>query len=123
MPLGGALHPNSVHLDNALARLEHVRDQRGCLCVLYASDQFNNPAQEAERGHVQVLISAGFYFYCRAMAKRGVLTQEISGAFRRCPVSSAADGNSCGRSSSASSSPATASFNAASTDFPNPSAS
>jgi hypothetical protein len=54
VPLGGALHPNSVHLDNAIARLEHVRDQRGCLCVLYASDQFSDPAQEAERGNVRI---------------------------------------------------------------------
>jgi len=54
VPLGGALHPNSVHLDNAIARLEHVRDQRGCLCRLYGSSQFDNPAQEAERGNVQI---------------------------------------------------------------------
>ena len=45
----------SLHLNDALARLEHVRDQRGCLCALYPSSQFNNPGQEAERGHVQVL--------------------------------------------------------------------
>jgi hypothetical protein len=66
IPLGGALHPNSAHLNDALARLEHVRDQRGCLCALYPSSQFNNPGQEAERGHVQVLetrLADGHYVY------------------------------------------------------------
>lgn len=53
--LGGALHPNSAHLANAIRRMEFARDCQGCLCTLYADDQFSNPSQESDRGHVKIL--------------------------------------------------------------------
>lgn len=53
--LGGALHPNAVHLHNALARLEFVRADQGCLCALYAADKFSNPSQEAALGRIAIL--------------------------------------------------------------------
>jgi hypothetical protein len=53
--LGGALHPNALHLSKAHLRLEFVRDCKGCLCVLYAQDKFSAPCQVAERGNVVML--------------------------------------------------------------------
>ncbi len=62
--LGGLLHPNVVHLANALRRIEYVRDSEACLCKLYGATQFDNPQQESERGHVKILetkFADGYY--------------------------------------------------------------
>lgn len=52
--VGGAVHPNSGHIGNAIMRLEYVRDRKGCLCALYGNSQFSDPRQEAARGHLQI---------------------------------------------------------------------
>ena len=53
--LGGALCPNSYHLEFALKKLEHTRQNLGCLCALYPDNMFFDPAKEAKKGHVAVL--------------------------------------------------------------------
>jgi hypothetical protein len=50
--LGGALHPNSEHLRNAIARMAFVREEKGCLCALYGI--FDDPTREAEAGRVSI---------------------------------------------------------------------
>lgn len=52
--LGGALHDNRQHLLNALNRIRHVRDHRGCLCQLYGSTQFDDPSKEQSAGHIRI---------------------------------------------------------------------
>ena len=53
--LGGALRPNSSHLDFAIRKLEFVRYQSGCLCALYEMDDMYNPSQEEADGHIRIL--------------------------------------------------------------------
>ena len=53
--LGGMLISNQAHLKAALQRLRYWRAREGCLCALYASYVFFNPAPLLEHGHVQLL--------------------------------------------------------------------
>lgn len=53
--LGGALRPNSSHLNFALRKLEWVRNSEGCLCGLYALDDMYDPPREAEAGNITIL--------------------------------------------------------------------
>ena len=53
--LGGALRPNSSHLEFALKKLEFTRDARGCLCALYEMDGMYDPEQERTDGHVRIV--------------------------------------------------------------------
>ena len=55
VPLGGALRPNSSHLDFAIKKLEHVRSSSECLCSLYLMDDLFDPNSEAKDGNVQIL--------------------------------------------------------------------
>lgn len=71
--LGGALHPNSEHLRNAIARMAFVREKKGCLCALYGI--FDDPTREAEAGRVSisgtVLVDGGpyvDYYSCACLA-------------------------------------------------------
>jgi hypothetical protein len=52
IPLGGAYHPNSAHLDYAFRKLEHVQADRGCLCELY--DMWSSPPEEAKAGRLRI---------------------------------------------------------------------
>ena len=56
--LGGVLRTNSSHLDFALRKLEFVRDERGCLCLLYSEDDLFNPEQEEADGNIRILHKA-----------------------------------------------------------------
>ncbi len=53
--LGGMLRPNSSHLNFALRKLEFVRDEQGCLCLLYTEDDLFDPAQEEANGNIRIL--------------------------------------------------------------------
>jgi len=53
--LGGAFRPNSAHVKFALKKLQFVKESAGCLCRLYAHDEFYNPVQEANDGVVRIL--------------------------------------------------------------------
>lgn len=53
--LGGALRPNSSHLDFAIHKLEFVKDPSACLCSLYTMDDLYDPAKEQESGNVKIL--------------------------------------------------------------------
>lgn len=55
VPLGGALRPNSSHLDFAIKKLEHVRFSPECLCSLYMMDDLFDPNSEAKDGNVQII--------------------------------------------------------------------
>mgnify|MGYP001552114095 CR=1 FL=1 len=53
--LGGALRPNSSHLNFALRKLEWAQNSEGCLCGLYPLDDLYDPNQEAKAGNIQIL--------------------------------------------------------------------
>ncbi len=53
--LGGALRPNSSHLNFALQKLEYVRDSKGCLCKLYTLDEMYNPKREEASGYIRIV--------------------------------------------------------------------
>ena len=53
--LGGALRPNSSHLQFALRKLEFFRNASQCLCVLYSQDDMFDPGKEAAQGNVRIL--------------------------------------------------------------------
>ena len=53
--LGGALRPNSSHLQFALKKLEFVKSSSECLCALYPQDEMYDPAKEEAQGHVRIL--------------------------------------------------------------------
>lgn len=53
--LGGALRPNATHLALALRVLEHVRDDGGCRCTLFPTDDQFDPRREATSGQVRLL--------------------------------------------------------------------
>jgi hypothetical protein len=71
VPLGGALRPNSSHLDFAIRKLEFLKHSSGCMCELYPMDDLYNPGDEAKAGHVvieaTVLDDAKWvdYYVCR----------------------------------------------------------
>jgi len=71
--LGGALRPNSSHLDFAIRKLEFLKRSGECLCALYPMDDLYNPADEAKAGYVEieatVLDDAKWvdYYVCRCM--------------------------------------------------------
>ena len=73
VPLGGALRPNSSHLDFAIRKLEFLKHSGECMCALYPMDDLYNPADEAKAGHVEiestVLGEAKWvdYYVCRCM--------------------------------------------------------
>lgn len=51
---GGALRPNSGHLDFAIRKLELLKHSDECLCALYPMDDLYHPADEAKTGHVEI---------------------------------------------------------------------
>jgi hypothetical protein len=53
--LGGAVRPNSSHLEFALRKLEFVADPSGCLCRLYPQDDLFSPEREEGAGAVRIL--------------------------------------------------------------------
>ena len=53
--LGGAFRPNATHLALALRVLEHVRDDGGCRCTLFPTDDLFDPHREATNGQVRIL--------------------------------------------------------------------
>lgn len=53
--LGGALRPNATHLALALRVLEHARDDGGCRCTLFPTDDLFDPRREAANGQVRLL--------------------------------------------------------------------
>ncbi len=53
--LGGALRPNSSHLDFAIRKLEFIRDSHECLCALYEMDDLYDPQTEQKSGHIRIL--------------------------------------------------------------------
>jgi hypothetical protein len=55
VPLGGALRPNSSHLQFALRKLEFVKSSSQCLCVLYLEDEMYDPGKEEAQGNVCIL--------------------------------------------------------------------
>ena len=55
LELGGALFPNQVHLQTALARIEYARDRKGCLCRLYPTYILYNPQREEKEGHIRII--------------------------------------------------------------------
>jgi hypothetical protein len=55
VPLGGALRPNSTHLEFALVKLAFVRSPNGCLCSLYLQDDFYDPQPEQKAGNLRIL--------------------------------------------------------------------
>lgn len=50
--LGGMVYPNASHLAFALAKLEFIRDDRGCLCQLYPRYEFYDPKLEEATGNI-----------------------------------------------------------------------
>ncbi|MES2676657.1 MAG: hypothetical protein V4660_20640 [Pseudomonadota bacterium] len=52
--LGGALCPNSYHLDFAIKKLEHVKKDLGCLCALYPENMFYNPVTEQQMALIAI---------------------------------------------------------------------
>lgn len=52
--LGGTFCPNSYHLDFAIKKLEHVKNNQGCLCSLYQDNMFFNPRKEEEKGNILI---------------------------------------------------------------------
>ena len=54
VPLGGALRPNSSHLDFAIRKLEFLKHSSECMCALYPMDDLYNPANEAKEGYVEI---------------------------------------------------------------------
>lgn len=57
LDLGGALFPNTQHLEHALRVLEAARDGL-CPCQVYPAWLFYNPEKEAARGAVEILSSS-----------------------------------------------------------------
>jgi hypothetical protein len=55
VPLGGALRPNSAHLQFALSKLAFVARESGCLCTLYSRDDLFDPAMEESAGNVRIM--------------------------------------------------------------------
>ncbi len=53
--LGGALRPNATHLALALRVLEHVRDDGGCRCTLFPTDDQFDPRREEASGQVRIV--------------------------------------------------------------------
>ncbi len=53
--LGGALIPNSVHLNFAIRTLEFYQAQGGCLCTLYPEYLLFAPRKEEEQGNVRIV--------------------------------------------------------------------
>ena len=54
VPLGGAIRPNSSHLEFALRKLEYVKKGSGCLCALYPFNDLYNPQEEEQEGNVKI---------------------------------------------------------------------
>jgi len=52
--LGGALCPNSYHVDFAIKKLEFVRKYDDCLCALYSENMFFNPTDEQEENRLKI---------------------------------------------------------------------
>ena len=52
--LGGALRPDSSHLEFAFKKLEYFRSSDGCLCGLYLMDDLYDPAIEQSAGNIQI---------------------------------------------------------------------
>ncbi|MGI2172639.1 hypothetical protein [Shewanella ulleungensis] len=52
--LGGKLNPNSYHLEFALKKLNHVKNDLGCLCALYPDNMFFNPEKENDNNQVKI---------------------------------------------------------------------
>ncbi|MCA2016443.1 hypothetical protein LDJ79_09995 [Vibrio tritonius] len=52
--LGGALCPNSYHLEFALKKLRYVKNRAGCLCALYSEYMFFNPIDEEKNGNITI---------------------------------------------------------------------
>ena len=59
VPLGGALRPNSSHLDFAIRKLDYIAKAEGCLCALYLVDDLFDPDREANAGNVRLYDEPG----------------------------------------------------------------
>jgi hypothetical protein len=54
LELGGALCPNSYHVDFVIKKLQFIRRSDECLCALYPDNMFFNPTQEQEKKRLQI---------------------------------------------------------------------
>jgi hypothetical protein len=54
LELGGALCPNSYHVDFVIKKLQFIRRSDECLCALYTDNMFFNPTQEQEKKRLQI---------------------------------------------------------------------
>ena len=52
--LGGALRPNSTHLDFAIRKLEFINTSKECLCGLYPLDDLYDPNKEHKAGNIRI---------------------------------------------------------------------
>lgn len=52
--LGGALRPNSTHLDFAIRKLEFISSSKDCLCMLYLLDDLFDPKKEEKAGNIRI---------------------------------------------------------------------
>jgi hypothetical protein len=53
--LGGALFPNSKHLEFALRKLRYYKAKQGCLCRLYPDHLVFDPSREEKAGNIRML--------------------------------------------------------------------
>src|SRR5690606_30771249 len=58
MQLKGGLCPNTYHVEFALSKLEHVRSNARCLCVMFPSNVSYSRLTEQDSGRVTIAVTA-----------------------------------------------------------------